>query len=83
MTQKQNDGGPAFPATGGRGPLGAIQPESGMSLRDWFAGQAIYSVAIASVGLDSGEIDELARRTAIDAYKFADAMLSARHEHEG
>lgn len=36
MSQPIDDGGPAFPRTGTDG---TIQPQSGMTLRDWFAGQ--------------------------------------------
>ena len=42
MTQR-NDGGPAFPFDGGEN--NGIQPSSGMSLRDYFAGQALAGLA--------------------------------------
>lgn len=35
-----NDGGPAFAALG-VGPSGDVYHETGMTLRDWFAGQAL------------------------------------------
>ena len=38
---KTNDGGPAFPSDG-------FPEEFGMSLRDWFAGQAMRGTAIDS-----------------------------------
>ncbi len=38
MSEKLNDGGPAFPVPGNP----ATQP--GMSLRDWFAGQAMAAM---------------------------------------
>ena len=63
----QNDGGPAFP-----GPYGS----DGMSLRDWFAGQAL-------AGLLSQEGVEASPETdAAWAYKVADAMLAARRPPE-
>lgn len=65
-------------------PLEFHAAESGMTLRDWFAGQALPAVVAAtSAGqhypgdgfLDDRPINE---RMAIDAYKLADAMLAAR-----
>lgn len=70
---EHNDGGPAFahgnPEQGG---------DPGMSLRDWFAGQALVgilstSAAPAMFGLQGAE-----PRTAETAYVIADAMLAAR-----
>lgn len=47
---------------------------SGMSLRDYFAGQALMGLAPASVGAQSWPPWKVAE----DAYEFADAMLKAR-----
>lgn len=72
MSEKIKDGGPAFP----RAPLGedCAHPygqQDGMSLRDWFAGQALAGL------LSEGEyVDE--RPVAFRAYVYADAMLAAR-----
>ena len=79
MTDKQIDNPPAFPQ--GQTPQG---PSGGMSLRDWFAGQAL-------AGLLSGAH---ARRLNTDmakvmgqttpnfvaglSYEYADAMIAAR-----
>lgn len=62
----QNDGGPAFPSP-------SVQHQSlrGMSLRDWFAGQALAG-SLANPGVMSA-ID-----WATQAYELADAMLAAR-----
>ena len=66
-----NDGGPAFPV--GFNPGGAYF--SGMSLRDWFAGQALAG-ALASPKLKVPfNVDEIS----FNCYNMADAML-ARHE---
>jgi hypothetical protein len=75
-----SDGGPAFPRTGYECTNGDwVRPQLGMTLRDWFAGQAIGDLAIYSMQ------DEWARSgpewrdaAAGEAYKFADAMLKAR-----
>lgn len=70
----EQDGGPAFPRTNERDSLGnSIAPGTdGMSLRDWFAGQAINGIwATADSGADFAAI-------ASDAYAMADAMLQAR-----
>ena len=63
-----NDGGPAFPL--------AITPDTvdyhGMSLRDWFAGQALVGFIATNPDSDTYEHDAKA------AYSWADAMLKAR-----
>ena len=63
-----NDGGPAFPVewktfNGGLG---------GMSLRDWFAGQALAGL------LANTECHATPEGYASDAYMQADAMLKAK-----
>lgn len=72
-------GGPAFPMTVTEhvGPDG--QPLTaafyhGMTLRDWFAGQALagYASTLGAVEVVRWE------RLADDAYRAADAMLAAR-----
>ena len=74
MTDR-HDGGPAFPIKGrGAFDLDLVQAE-GMSLRDWFAGQALAGILSnpntenAYLKIDSGL-----------AYDAADAMLAARSE---
>lgn len=60
-----NDGGPAFPAKH----FDLAPNEQGMSLRDWFAGQAMMGMIAAGL---SEKVDVNI------AYKVADAMLAAR-----
>lgn len=68
MNNKINDGGPAFPVTlDHRGCAGAY----GMTLRDWFAGQAIVGI------LSSPEAPSDATIAGY-AYNLADAMIAAR-----
>lgn len=71
MTDKRDDGGPAFPWGEHRTHLG------GMSLRDWFAGQALAGL-LAHGGLIAG--DDLLERLAKDAGNIADAMLVERRK---
>lgn len=59
------DGGPAFPVTAGQQVYA-----TGMSLRDWFAGQALATAYAQHEGSPD--------RTAEWAYQVADAMLKAR-----
>ena len=66
MSEKINDGGPAFPLSG---PL-TTSDNLGMTLRDYFAAKAMQSL----VALDR----TAATMTAEDAYAMADAMLAAR-----
>lgn len=64
------DGGPAFPTFKGAN----LVATGGMSLRDWFAGQAIYAAARAAATAN----DKSAKTVAAFAYEIADAMLAAR-----
>lgn len=64
MTQKP-DGGPAFP-------WDPVYP-SGMSLRDWFAGQALTTFQISTMASD-----ETVSAIAGACYRVADAMIAAR-----
>lgn len=82
-----NDGGPAFPvlsyeykATGDLHPCPTIQ--SGMTLRDWFAGMALPElIAMGGQLCPSAQIQtELTKVAAITAYAFADAMIAARNQ---
>lgn len=70
----RDDGGPAFPtkSEGQCGPNTYRFP--GMSLRDWFAGQAL--AGICGDGIPGAH--HTAPNTARDAYEYADAMLAVR-----
>jgi hypothetical protein len=81
-----NDGGPAFPAqratevtdmTGVAHPVMADYP--GMSLRDWFAGQALAGI-LAGRFADTIPHDDVngGGDAAFYAFQYADAMLSRR-----
>jgi hypothetical protein len=76
MTTKP-DGGPAFPHDGRDNGPGNIKGRAhdGMTLRDWFAGQAL-AVGMVAIGRESGPVRWDAFAT--DCYLAADAMLSAR-----
>ena len=62
-----NHGGPAFPAQANR------EHYRGMTLRDWFAGQAMSGYCI-NAETSMQEFRDIAR----DAYQQADAMLAER-----
>jgi hypothetical protein len=67
-----NDGGPAFPFPSTKTPEGYVQPGwYGMTLRDWFAGQAL-------AGLTADPDMPTFHKCAEIAYACADAMLKAR-----
>jgi hypothetical protein len=61
-----DDGGPAFPT------LNGLKYNDGMSLRDYFAGQALAGIWASPH--TTGSTDDIAKL----AYKSADAMLEAR-----
>ncbi len=78
-----NDGGPAYPNMGeifidgpqGRMPQSAwgMNGEKGMTLRQWYAGQALAGITMALVnGIRPDDVPLLAK----DAFHIADAMLA-------
>ena len=67
MNNPINDGGPAFPIT-----ENGLQGYNGMTLRDWFAGQALAGL-LSLARPDASIIND-----AYTSYSFADAMLAAR-----
>jgi hypothetical protein len=75
-TSKTEDGGPAFPSPSFRDPDGfkVADAQHGMSLRDYFAGQALIGLIASN---DEGAGDRLDEVPAY-AYQIADAMLAAR-----
>lgn len=69
MSEKIDDGGPAFPVPGGFW-------DKGMSRRDWFAGQALIGLCQADMSEEQFTVNpDLLART---AYRMADAMLAAK-----
>lgn len=74
---------PAFPNSGAHGHTGEYLPEGGMTLRDWFAGQALVATIELVTrdpklrGLSDKALNE---RAATIAYGAADAMLVTRSE---
>lgn len=68
VDSKREDGGPAFPVA-----PDDLVGSKGMSLRDWFAGQALPM--LADIGHDE---DWTPAHVAEMAYHYADAMLTAR-----
>ena len=70
MSQPINDGGPAFARTGADG---HTSPQSGMTLRDYFAAAALQGMMA-----EYDPEDELEHHIAKWSYKAADAMLKAR-----
>lgn len=75
MSDKVADGGPAFPTVEITHPL-TVYP--GMSLRDWFAGQALAGI-LAGGFANTIPHDDISggNQAAGFAYMYADAMLSA------
>ena len=85
MSTVADDGGPAFP-----GQLMDFQPHTGnqvvrdqwfgMTLRDWFAGQALSHIGneYVACGDITPQAQDHAKTLAAHAYNIADAMIAAR-----
>lgn len=89
-TEKIKDGGPAFPESRASkyvvsGPNGHPQPMfetvGGMSLRDWFAGEAAPAILIElyeRCRRENAGVENAYTIAASASYELADAMLKAR-----
>jgi len=67
----KDTGGAAFPCEGGSD--SGLYADAGMTLRDYFAGQALVAL------VTSRAVDHLNfNNQSMTAYKYADAMLEAR-----
>ena len=80
MSRQHDDGGPAFPFWDAM----AEGANPGMTLRDWFAGQAL-SGELASQSGNAGEYATnispcLLEDRAAMLWRFADAMIAAREK---
>jgi hypothetical protein len=73
MGNKIKDGGQAYPRAGAQTNGGWSRPTDGMSLRDYFAGQALAGIMSVDDAMTYGP--NIAAKT---AYQAADAMLAAR-----
>ena len=72
-----NDGGPAFPTP----QIGEYNPQFGMSLRDYFAGQALTGLLPQDgvrLSARKNNPNEESKYIAAAAYQIADAMLAER-----
>lgn len=77
MSERINDCGPAFPKATvvcANGSVIDVLSTGGMSLRDWFAGQALAGLCV-EMRTDS---EAYRAKIAVRAYELADAMLAAR-----
>lgn len=72
MNTPINDGGYAFPAA----TCGDWQ--NGMTLRDWFAGQAMAEIYAARDTLSPSKSETIGQAVSRNAYAMADAMIAAR-----
>ena len=73
----RTDGGPAFPVQRDQS-TSVITGTKGMSLRDWFAGQALQAI-IPRAPSDAAQKN--GKHYAKIAYKMANAMLDERAEN--
>lgn len=76
MSTPIDDGGPAFPIPDTVHANGQVQyGANGMSLRDWFAGQAMQGMLANQALID---VFGQYKGMSVEAYGYADAMLAAR-----
>lgn len=75
---KRHDGGPAFPDNWYEGDAHYTCP--GMSLRDYFAGQALAGMLASPPIIDRSSAKVKHDKWAQNAYLFADAMLAEREQ---
>ncbi|PJN96852.1 hypothetical protein CNY89_00135 [Amaricoccus sp. HAR-UPW-R2A-40] len=86
MSDKINWGGAAFPCEGGEG--SGLYPDPGMSMRDWFAGNAPVTAENVTYAMGSTiwDLSSESGRAAFFAvmallrYEYADAMLAERQK---
>jgi len=71
MNDTSKDGGPAYPIPN----LESDADFNGMSLRDWFAGQALPAMVAKAKGPTA------TKNSAHKAYAIADEMIKARKEN--
>ena len=73
-----DDGGPAYPSGKSEktGYENTLPYYEGMTLRDWFAGQALGHIPAL---LDANEKNKSVKQIAEWSYQVADAMLAARN----
>jgi len=74
----KNTGGPAFPEIGNIAHNSDWQNESGMTLRDWFAGQALLGILANPTVRQADKSMSGEEALARTAYAVADAMIKAR-----
>lgn len=72
MADNIDDGGPAFPVAEDHKIASEFTWTQGLSIRDYFAAAALRGL------LNNESIPKDAAAFAVDAYRFADAMLEAR-----
>ena len=77
------DGGAAFP---GEGPFvneaGRREPQLGMTLRDWFAGQALVGILASHPMPEHPQYWDWLSGIAVTPYRIADAMLAEREKRD-
>jgi hypothetical protein len=77
---KIEDGGQAFPRGGYEGEIYHGESVDGMTLRDYFAAKALAGILASGLDhIDGGGDNSDWRRFSALAYRYADAMIAARH----
>ncbi len=82
---KTNDGGPAFPCEyeDVKSPYPRTIVQTGLSVRDWFAGMALQGMisdTIATIGGEPITPENAVELISARSYEYADAMLKERNK---
>ena len=78
MSTQIDNGGPAFPLQDWDPVIQSRRSESGMSLRDWFAGQALAGAMTQQLAEDEATANAQIRQRVVDSLFAADTMILAR-----
>lgn len=86
MNEKIDDGGRAFPRAASEGQIfieGSVKnldiaPQAGMSLRDWYAGQALRGLVTTGIAPTDGVI----AGWSVLSFKISDAMIAEKRREE-
>ena len=82
MSKPIDDGGPAFPLEDWDDAIKSKRRDTGMTLRDWFAGKAMQAMLSNPANYGSNHEWRDDATVSEQAYEIADDMIKARKEKQ-